>query len=449
MLIIPLENKPQWSRPPVITLGLILVNLLVFLLYQGNDDKLAMTALEHYHDYQLWPREQAAYIDYLQAHQPAQLEELKAVPDEEKVEIFSQLLVFDRGFDAWLRQQVWTASEDESLWRSQRETVESVRNRISYFAGGLTPAEARPVTFITSLFLHGGWDHLIGNMLFLFLFGFALETATRPLLYLGFYLLSGLAADGLHVLINWNSMTPVIGASGAISGLMGMYLALYRFRKIRFFYTVFFYFGEFRAPALLVLPLWLAKEIYGYFFIDSNTAYAAHAGGLLAGAGLMLLARRTHEDFAEHKASEDKAQSLEDDLKHIDRAMTSLDIPRAQRLIRQACQAYPADPRPWRLSYDLLRGQPRSPAFHQATFALLKHFAATDTPAAWHREINEVLADYARLAPAQQALTGPLCLALAVKFARQGNRASARPLAERAKTLGVQHPRLEALASGT
>src|SRR5690625_5536912 len=78
-------------------------------------------------------------------------------------------------------------------------------------------------------------------MIFLFLFGFTLEAVLRPHTYVLMYLASGLAASALHMSFNLGSMVPVIGASGAISGLMGMYLSLYRLRRIRFFYTVGFY----------------------------------------------------------------------------------------------------------------------------------------------------------------------------------------------------------------
>jgi membrane associated rhomboid family serine protease len=450
MLIIPIENKPQWSRPPLITLGLILLNLLVFVIYQGKDEQRQQLTLDTYLNFQLLAEEEPLFWQYLDDEQLAQ--DMRADLDQlsepqQRAQMLGATILSDREFDQFLRAH-WASLQAGTAenWREEREQVEAQRNRISIYAGGMTPAEARPLTFVTNLFLHGGWDHLIGNMVFLFLFGFALESVLRAHLYLGFYLLAGIAANLVHLSLNLDDMTPVVGASGAISGLMGMYLALYRLRKIRFFYTLLFYFGEFRAPALMILPLWLGNEIYGHFFIDSNTAYSAHAGGLVAGALLMLLAKRTQTEFSAVQESIQRNAELNELLKSIDRAMANLDASKAQLLIRRACNNYPLDPRPWRAAVDLTKSQPHSKAFHESCFALLKQFVAKETPfAAWRLAVRELLAEYAQISPQTPALTGPLSLALAVKFAQHNDKTTARIWAQRAQQLGVSHPQLKTL----
>src|SRR5690625_7140627 len=110
-------------------------------------------------------------------------------------------------------------------------------------------------------------------MIFLFLFGFTLEAVLRPHTYVLMYLASGLAATALHMSFNLGSMVAVIGASGAISGLMGMYLSLYRLPRIRLFHTVGVYFGELPAPALSILPLCLGIVESGYFLVEAALAY--------------------------------------------------------------------------------------------------------------------------------------------------------------------------------
>src|SRR5690625_5663671 len=90
--------------------------------------------------------------------------------------------MFDRTFDQHLRTLWPTAADEQTLhWQHAREMFERERNQLSSYRGGLTPAEARPITFLTSMFLHGGWDHLLGNMIFLFLFGFTLDRKSTRL----------------------------------------------------------------------------------------------------------------------------------------------------------------------------------------------------------------------------------------------------------------------------
>lgn len=424
MLIVPIENRPDWTRPPVMTLTLILINLAVFLFYQGQDNEIMAEAAAIYQKYQLLDYEREPYLDYLRTERPADFEEVSEVSEAELQSLYiTWSVVSDRNFDRYLREQWRTGtipdSEITDQWRRGRDKLEQTRNQISAYRGGLTPAESKPLTFITSQFLHGGWDHLLGNMVFLFLFGFTLEAVLRPHLYLLMYLLSGLAANGLHMLFNADSMVPVIGASGAISGLMGMYLALYKLRSIRFFYNFLFFFGEFRAPALFILPLWVAKELYGHFYVESSTAYWAHIGGLLTGAALMFLVPVTQKQFARDLQTKDQDDDLAQALKKVQLAMANLDFSRAKTSARRLCQSHPHDPRPWHLLFNLHKGQPNQKPFHQVTFELLKQFISPGSEfTQWQPHLDEVLRDYQALAPKMQALNGSMSLALARHYWR-------------------------------
>ena len=452
MLIIPIENKPEWSRPPVITIGLILANLLIFLLYQGNDAAIAQDAARIYQQHQLLELEREHFLDYSRTAHPELQDELANLSKAERDAYVMRGIFVDRGFDRYL-QDGWqnfriTIPEAHTDWPEQRRAFEEQRNRLSSIEGGMTPAEAKPFTFISSQFLHGGWDHLFGNMVFLFLFGFTLESVLRPHVYLGMYLASGLAANVLHLAFNHDSYVPVVGASGAISGLMGMYLALYRLRKIRFFYTVFVYFGEFRAPALFILPLWLAKELYGHFFTETNIAYWAHIGGLLAGVGMMLLARKTQQEFSEVQEEKIQDDVNEQKLKRIQQAMTALDFPKAKMLAKQACEQQPLDPRPWRLRYDLAKSQPQSKEFHETVFAVLKQFVARETPyVTWKPGIEDILQQYRQLHPHTPALTGNISLALAYKYWQANAIKPAEIFLLRAQQQGVNNPAMGKLCA--
>lgn len=110
------------------------------------------------------------------------------------------------------------------------------------------------MTWLTAAFLHASTGHLLGNMVFLFLFGFSVEPGPGRWRYLAFYLLG---AVGGSLMAGWayaGQGSYGLGASGAVSALMGMYAVLYRLRRVRFFYQLFFYFNYVTAPALLLLP---------------------------------------------------------------------------------------------------------------------------------------------------------------------------------------------------
>ncbi len=146
------------------------------------------------------------------------------------------------------------------------------------------------LTPFTSLFLHGGWLHLVGNMLFLWVFADNVEDGFGHLGFLGFYLLCGLVAGLTHLLLAPASRIPLIGASGAISGVVAAYLVLFpRFRVLSLFGVV-----PVRMPAWIMLGAWLAFNLVFFLLdpVDGGVAWSAHMGGFVAGLLLTFLLRR-------------------------------------------------------------------------------------------------------------------------------------------------------------
>ena len=139
---------------------------------------------------------------------------------------------------------------------------------------------------ITSMFLHGGWMHLAGNMLFLFIYGDNIEDEMGHLPYLGFYLLAGIAAGLAQVLFEPSSQVPMVGASGAIAGVMGAYLLLYPKAKVDILIIFVVFFRIFPIPAWIILMVWFAMQFVGGLGAnpdEGGVAYWAHAGGFIAG----------------------------------------------------------------------------------------------------------------------------------------------------------------------
>ncbi len=149
------------------------------------------------------------------------------------------------------------------------------------------------LTLLTSMFMHGGWTHIGGNMLFLFIFGDNVERALGHLRYLGFYLLCGLVASLAQVYSGPDSILPSLGASGAIAGVLAAYLVLFPRNRVR---VLIGYFVT-SVPAVLMIGLWAVIQFVNGFGAtgvnaqSGGVAYMAHIGGFIAGLGLAFLLR--------------------------------------------------------------------------------------------------------------------------------------------------------------
>jgi membrane associated rhomboid family serine protease len=162
------------------------------------------------------------------------------------------------------------------------------------------PAADQLLTIFTSMFLHGGWTHLISNMLALYIFGDNVEDRLGHGGYILFYLLCGVIAGTTHILFNPTSVLPVVGASGAISGVLGAYFVLYPTARVITLIPIFFIPWFVEIPAVFYLGFWFVSQLLnGTLQIVSGVeafggvAWWAHAGGFIAGIVLVgLLARR-------------------------------------------------------------------------------------------------------------------------------------------------------------
>jgi membrane associated rhomboid family serine protease len=149
--------------------------------------------------------------------------------------------------------------------------------------------------FLTSMFLHGGWLHIIGNMWALWIFGDNVEDRMGPVRFVIFYLLCGLAAGVVHIVTNADSTIPTVGASGAIAGVMGAYFLLFPFARIVVLIPVFFFPFFFELPAVIYLGFWALSQLFSgtLALVDENAvggvAWWAHVGGFIAGIGLQFL----------------------------------------------------------------------------------------------------------------------------------------------------------------
>jgi membrane associated rhomboid family serine protease len=163
-------------------------------------------------------------------------------------------------------------------------------------------------TLLTSMFMHGGWMHLILNMLFLWVFGNNIEDSTGRLRFVVFYLACGVAGALAQSFVNPGSRIPMVGASGAISGVMGAYIVLHPRAKVHMLVVLVFLITRIRVPAYLMLGYWFLLQLLGGIpglgKDVGGTAFLAHVGGFVAGAALILIFRNQRLlDLHPHRAS--------------------------------------------------------------------------------------------------------------------------------------------------
>jgi len=154
---------------------------------------------------------------------------------------------------------------------------------------------APPLTLVTSMFLHSGWLHLIGNMIYLFVFGKGVENALGILRFLIFYLLCGIAAALTQAFTDPAETLPMVGASGAIAGVLGAYIVLYPFGQVFVFFWIIIFFRVVAVPAILLLGFWFLMQLLSAEAPSAGVggvAVWAHVGGFIAGMILVLFMRR-------------------------------------------------------------------------------------------------------------------------------------------------------------
>ena len=305
-MLIPIKHENMEARRwPVVTLALIAINVLVFLFTMTSmDDEapqlgevkshiLILAALHP--ELKMQPESQRLVDGFKQSH-----------PDQWKQVQNPYRDVINR-YDAKIKM-----TEDPSKLQTEMDSLNAQFVSLSKTSiteqYAFVPAQPTAISYLTANFLHGGWMHLIGNMWFLWLAGFVLEDVWGRWLYSAFYLIAGAAALQFYAWSNPGSITPTLGASGAVAALMGAFLVRFPKMKIEMAWLFLFKLYRFKAAAYWLLPLWLFGEIfYGSLFgSSSGVAHWAHVGGFLFGALAALAIQHSGIEQKANKAIEDK-----------------------------------------------------------------------------------------------------------------------------------------------
>ncbi|WP_348944897.1 rhomboid family intramembrane serine protease [Chitinibacter sp. FCG-7] len=346
MLILPLPSAPDWRRPPWVTLGIITLCCFIYLFLQLSDEPIEDKAYTLYYSQKLDQLELPRYLEHLnQTGRSAQAEELKTHKAGKHFTLLS--MQADEDFMRRLHNDEIVKRDEAhwANWKNQRTEFEDILAQSFTDRFILKPANPTWYSLLMHMFMHGSIDHLLGNMIVLFIVGYTVEAALGGWRYLAFYMLAGLGATSADLVLTSDSFIGSLGASGAIAGVMAMFVVIYGLRKIRFFYYVIFYMGTLQASALLILLVWLGKELLQKAMNpDSNVNYYAHFCGLLTGALLATLFRwQRGWQTADHVIAEENNIERRKQQAQAEKLLAQLQFEPAARLLAKLAEGEPAD----------------------------------------------------------------------------------------------------------
>jgi membrane associated rhomboid family serine protease len=420
-MFLPLDRKPDWRHPPIVTLLLILANLMCFFVWQINDGQYEHEAVNYYFSSDLPEIELSAYHRYLgnpgnPTAFPGAITYLDTGKPEAQYQLLSMLIVDGPFLQRMEAGQIISPDSTEfSDWQSQRAEFERLLQRSVEFRFSQVNIHASFLKLFSAMFIHADLGHLLGNMVFLFLFGFVVEMILGRMLYLLAYLLSGVMSGLFYLALEPQSAFLAMGASGAISGLAGMYTVLFGLRKIRFFYTLLFYFDYVRAPAIILLPVWLVYELFNQLTSNDNVNNLAHIGGLLSGALIAWLAKKyMHSINTDYLDAEQRNQDYVIKYQQGIQALASMHIDKAQRIFSELAEEYPNNRDLLIQLYNVAKLNPKNDAVHTTANAIL-NLPGSDQ--ATVKILHDVFIDYVELVQPNVRLKPDQMMSLALRFA--------------------------------
>lgn len=373
MLILPAGGRPDFSRPPVVTFAIILLNLIVFLFLQTGDNARLSQAVQYYAESPLPQLELPVFFEHLEKRGEHRLaESLRRNHAEGKYGRAIFELDHDAAFHKRLAARTVLAAdhEDYHRWLAARQHYEKLREAVVSEHYSFRNAMPRWDTWFTHMFLHADRGHITGNLVVFFMVAHIVEYALGGTVFLLIYLLSGLGANLLSFLAAPDSTLFALGASGAISGAMAAFLVLYGLTRIRFFYWILIRAGFFMAPAMAILPVWIGWEAYRWLTSPPTINYAAHLGGFVTGALITLLARCWLKPQTRTLDQAPEVDPLAEQLSFVDAAIQRMDFDLALSRLGELARDYPQAPEVVSRYWLRAKTRPDSAHFKNAARAL-------------------------------------------------------------------------------
>lgn len=424
-MFLPLERKPDWHNPPLITLILVIANVLIFYMWQFSDQHYENDAYSYYETSNLDIIELKKYSQYRKQLSKGDRPEQD---DYHTGEFFAEMLTDGQFQNKLENDEIIKPGDPEYVeWRNSRDNFKSLLDKSVSSKYALNPSQPSLLTYFTSMFLHADSAHLIGNMVMLILLGLGIEILLGRLLFLLGYIIAGLAGNHLYVMLHSETFSYGLGASGAITGILGMAIMIYGLRKIYFFYFLFVYFDYIRARAIWILPLYILSQAIIYFVFDSNINIAAHLGGLSAGlifAGVLKLIPNTiRKEYVDESLAE---EAYRKEFSAAQQLIASMKIDEARKKFEALAQRYHDDVRIQQQLFIISKYNPASEDYHRYAYKLLM---LPGTDPATIKIIYDTYQHYASKAKPKPRWTPELLANIAIKFAAGGKLDDAEKIA--------------------
>jgi membrane associated rhomboid family serine protease len=451
MFMMPWIARLTRSSFPLGVILLVLINAFVFFGLQSRDEKRYELMVDYYAHSVLPALELPRFAAHLK--RVGEAEKLKRFEQMEKARALFPAIRLMEADDIFMRELrggriITEAMPQFEDWQRARHQFEAMQQRLFTEKYAFDGEHPRWFTTLSHQFLHGDTGHIVGNMVVLILVAPAVEALLGTLPFLIVYLVGGLGAVGMHWLLSGGTGS-LVGASGAISAVMGAFAVLLGMRRIPFFYFFFFFFDIIRASALLALPIWLANEAIQFLWLGgiSHVAYGAHFGGLLAGALLVLPLRqralaRLGPEEDEESASEPGEAPLpvaELTLREARRLMAAQRFDDARRAYARAAQQAGADVQRLRECWNVVKLAPASAEYHALAVLVLALRGQDGVTRAFLREVFNAYVQQAKPLP---RLAPEVLLLLIERFCSEQAWAELERAARLLQAAAPAHPEL-------
>ncbi len=445
LLIIPLHRSLSRSNFPMVTLLLVLANCFVFAFLQSGDARVYHQAMEYYQEAGLDDVEFPAYVAWLKEHggDSHKIEVMQEAPPPVRLSAIES----DESFMAALHADrvIGPTNPGYADWHPKRVEFDRILDSTFTQSHAIRFSHVEPGRMVWAMFLHGGMEHLIGNMIFLAILGMLVEGALGPWWFLALYLAGGIGSAFTSLAWHWGDDGSALGASGAIAALMGAYCVIWGARKVRVFYWFFVVFDYVKVPALVLLPFWFGWQVLNMWLnSEAHIGFDAHAGGILCGALLAYALRRfgrVQDDFVEADERIDERDrdvaSFDEALQHLGR----LDIDKARALLQRIDRDRPGQLRVLVALYRCARYRGGPDELDAAATRVFGFAAGADTDI---RELKTVYDDYAKACAGAPRLAPATLMDLLPRWQRLGDDAAVESLLRDVTTRDPQLPGLPA-----